>query len=244
MGKARIETPGFMPTRIPGCMLWTEADRGITLDGSDNVSALADQSANGRHFSQVTDAIRPGYSATGLNGLPCIMGALTKYLRNTSFGISAGLTGWTSIVVFQATQINVGYQTICTGGSPAVFQLQLYGTSFYTYVSDGTGRNGYCAFSSTDPTIAVCVFDGTQPTDATRLKLFLNGQQKTLSFSGAIPTQLAAISSAAIGAVTTGTSAFTGKMAVPGLMYSKAVSVQERQIIEQHYSRKYDIALV
>jgi hypothetical protein len=61
------------PMKIPGCALWLEADRGITLDGSNNVSAWADQSGNGRHAARATEAYRPAWVTNQLNGWPAVI---------------------------------------------------------------------------------------------------------------------------------------------------------------------------
>lgn len=55
----------WRPTQLSGCVLWLRADMGITKDGSDRVSAWADQSGNGNHFTQGTGARQPKWLATG-----------------------------------------------------------------------------------------------------------------------------------------------------------------------------------
>ena len=49
----------FTPASISSLKLWLDASRGITKDGSNNVSAWADQSSNGNNATQGTLAIEP-----------------------------------------------------------------------------------------------------------------------------------------------------------------------------------------
>lgn len=57
--------PSFQaPLRTPGLVAWYRSDLGITVTGA-GVSAWADQSGNGNHAVQGTDALRPPYVASG-----------------------------------------------------------------------------------------------------------------------------------------------------------------------------------
>lgn len=59
----------WTPRQLDGCTIWLRADVGVTLI-SGNVSAWADQSGIGYSAAQATSANRPGWNASGLNGLP------------------------------------------------------------------------------------------------------------------------------------------------------------------------------
>ena len=63
------------------------------------------------------------------------------------------------------------------------------GASWHGYTEDGVLSVGQWAF-------AVTVFDGTQSTDADKLKVYVNGVQKSLTFSGTSPSVTASISNA------------------------------------------------
>lgn len=64
----------FSPMNVGQPALWLEADRRITLDGSNNVSAAADQGGNGRHTTQTDAAHRFDYITNAKNGLPVLRG--------------------------------------------------------------------------------------------------------------------------------------------------------------------------
>jgi len=53
-------------------LLWLKADAGVTKDGSNKVSAWADQSTYGYVATQGTATYQPQFNSTGLNGQPTI----------------------------------------------------------------------------------------------------------------------------------------------------------------------------
>src|SRR5271169_4249375 len=70
--------PGFLPTDLPGCMLWLRASAGITI--ATGVSAWADQSGKGQNATQGSGAAQPAYVASGIGGLPSVEGTGSQYL--------------------------------------------------------------------------------------------------------------------------------------------------------------------
>jgi hypothetical protein len=63
--------PPFVPTDVPGLVLWLDADEGITEAGNV-VSEWADQSPEGNDFVQATENRKPLLNSTGLNGFPSL----------------------------------------------------------------------------------------------------------------------------------------------------------------------------
>lgn len=55
-----------------GLKLWLRADAGVTLDGTNHVSAWADQSGLARHGSQSNTSARPLFVSNALNGNPVL----------------------------------------------------------------------------------------------------------------------------------------------------------------------------
>jgi len=65
----------FVPTQVPGCVLWLRSDLGITLDTSGNVEQWTDQTGDlSKTLSQSTPSYRPTYIASNAayNGAPTL----------------------------------------------------------------------------------------------------------------------------------------------------------------------------
>ena len=84
------------PSDIDGLTVWLEADRGVVLDASGNVSEWRDQSGRGNHASQGTAGARPTYATVA--GRPAVQTTATpRYLTipqttDTDHSSSLGLT--------------------------------------------------------------------------------------------------------------------------------------------------------
>lgn len=133
----------FSPLHIPGCALWLEADRGVTLvDGK--VSAWADQSGNGRNASQANAALRPAYLTNNVNGRPIIQ---SSYGAATNFDVGITLSGTeTTIYVILKQNVTGGYQCIATGSGVLLYMADggypdLYYSGNYQYSGSISGWN-------------------------------------------------------------------------------------------------------
>lgn len=62
----------FTPTDVGTPAVWFDACKGVTYNGSNQVSQWDDQSGNARHATQSTSSKKPTYTASGTNGLPHI----------------------------------------------------------------------------------------------------------------------------------------------------------------------------
>ena len=96
----------FSPLRVPDCMLWIEADRGITtVDGL--VSAWVDQSGNSRNLAQDNAANRPSYNTAPINDLPTVtfgeVVSTSCQLTLSAFAVPA--TGFEFILVGRITDV-------------------------------------------------------------------------------------------------------------------------------------------
>ncbi len=88
--------------------------------------------------------------------------------------------------------------------------------SLYVMVGNGSNSYGFTAANAVSPGQwyhVAAVFDGTQTGNAARLKLYLNGIQQTLTFSGTIPATTSSTNSAAFLA---GTEAIGSPAVLPG----------------------------
>lgn len=141
-------TRSFVPLDLAPA-LWLRADLGVTLNAG-NVSAWADQSGNGRSFTQGTGGAQPVYDATaGANGTAYLELGGTRYLDSASaasawsFLHTGALTAWvvaykvgvtadiTAILSTQATAVHKG--TLLTIDNTST----LYRTGQAIYRGDG-----------------------------------------------------------------------------------------------------------
>jgi hypothetical protein len=115
------------PVTIFGASLlqWVRADLGVTVDGSDNVSAWADQSGNGHDYAQATAGSRPAFSATGgPDGKPTITGdGSADWLENTTLDLPAPATTATSVILVCAALTWTNNDTIIC--SPGGFNIAM-----------------------------------------------------------------------------------------------------------------------
>jgi hypothetical protein len=117
--------------------LWLRGDLGVTLNGGD-VSAWADQSGNGQHFTQATGAQQPLYVASGISSMPSV--AFTA--ANSDLLESSGFPSLSAAHVFIVMQANADP----AAGSPDQGGLWMF---------DGTAaNNSHVPF--TDGTIYDC----------------------------------------------------------------------------------------
>ncbi len=73
-----------VPMQIGNMVMWFRSDLGVTLETGDKVSTWADQSGNGYDALQVTDANRPVWIASAINGQPALLfDNSNDFLRNT-----------------------------------------------------------------------------------------------------------------------------------------------------------------
>jgi hypothetical protein len=118
-GRANLRDVGgwgpWRPTRIPGCVLWLRADLGVTLV-SGKVSAWADQSGMGNHFTQATGADQMAYVAPAYNGHPALRhGDASDHMTAAAFFASGG--EMTTFLVFKPSTLGSTYEITGAGGT-------------------------------------------------------------------------------------------------------------------------------
>lgn len=122
--------------------------------------------------------------ATGINGRLKLVNTVAGYwtrARITQMQNLAGLTIWGVGAVAQFEQFLAGgiYRT------GLVHDISGAGTE-YAMLSNGTATYGYVT-SNNNPHYKILVFDGTQATNALKLKLYIDGVQQSLTFVLTIP---------------------------------------------------------
>jgi hypothetical protein len=230
----------FTPLDIPNCALWLEADRGITITGS-GVSAWADQSGNNRTPIQGTDGNRIPYVASAINGLPALnCDASAKYLSVVN-SLGSNIAQMTIINVCTATT-TAGNRMLNDFGTSCM-AVYTSATTFHNFISDTGSNTGYYTPATAGTKIWTQVYDGSQATDALKLKVFSAGTQKTLTFNGTIPANLSnKLTKISIGASGTPDSYWEGYYSVM-IVYLRALSDAERLRLERFYGAKYGIAV-
>lgn len=108
---------GFDPSQLSGLQLWLKADAGVTLDGSGKVQTWADQSGNGRDAAQANSAVRPSYTAGGINGKSSLVFSGTETITGTGSLMTGGVTVFVVAKYNSATGRQALFNLGNTGGS-------------------------------------------------------------------------------------------------------------------------------
>lgn len=219
------------PDKISGLVDWYRSDLGLSLSGS-NVTGWSSQSGSGRSVTQATGGFQPIWNATsGKNSLPGITFDGTDDFLSGTFSPLDGLTEYTMFVVVNhtadgvavnATNDQIGDQTYL--GS----RLVRFGGTL------GAGFGGFTESLSTYHYITY-QYDGTQTGSANRMIAFEDGVQKTLDFTiYAVSPALPTAGTLYVGRFNGGAFNFKGVMQEI-IIYSRKLSVAERQAIENSY---------
>lgn len=234
-----LSTLAFSPTDISGLELWLDASdaSSITL-ASTKVAQIDDKSGNGFNFEQTTDSLRPQYTGTQ-NGLNVITFDGARYMGCSFTGISA-IGGYSAFCVNQYTAPSNGVLFV-TSSINARFQhvddvFYSGGTlgNFGTFTDDS--RKNECNQIS-------LIFDGSLSGNENRLKQYLNGAQKTLTFTGTIPVTSGADSGTSyLGAwaTTSSPTKYTGTFSEI-IIYSSVLSDTDRQAVENYLIAKWGV---
>ena len=100
----------------------------------------------------------------------------SRFTMEAQFKYNATLSRWTTIMAKSTSLKN-----------RIMFHIGPNNNSIYVMVGNGSNSYGYTGANAVSPGTwyhVAAVFDGTQTGDANRLKLYIDGVQKTLSFGG------------------------------------------------------------
>lgn len=223
--------PVFSPTyasevpfpSISGLRVHLRADLGITKDGSDLVSAWADQSGNGLDFTQATGANQPLWLATSGTGQPTVR--------------------------FDGSNDNINTGTISSLAAPhhffIVFKQITWVDNDYIYVNNTTG----VALEQNTTANQVSQYNGTNPlaADVTSYWLhsnYLNGAASSAALNDDTPNVVTALTQActsmSLGGMTNGTSAANVEIA-EFVWYDAQVAGTDLSSILSYFSSRYGI---
>lgn len=236
MGGGRVVTP----KTIAGSkvVLWLRADKGTT--GSPNVSAWADQSGNGRDFSQGTLSKRPDYTASAIGGKPALFfNGSTELVGGPSFDAIAAIGSGEMFGVIQRAldPPTTGFGGAWRLGSP-IGQESFYPNSVDLRVYEGflsttrkatniTKATGYW----TQPHIVQCL---SAPSD---WRMWLDG---TLEYSTATNT-VGSSSSTAIGGDTGAAGVLMHGYISEVIVCAPVLTVAERAKMLKYLKARYQI---
>jgi len=232
----------FSPSDISGLSLWLKADAGVTLSGS-NVTAWADQSGNGKNA--VGADTLPTLQSNAINGLPAIRfnnisPDTSKFVISSSFNLKNSSA---FVVVRQLSFDNEyprylsfpslndldynaddGLAVLFNNGVP---QLQITSNTIDTIIVDATANNVFA--------LASYKIDNNG-----NINLFYNGTSEATNQNSSMESQNG-LSEIYIGQSSNFiTEGLYGDIAEI-VMYSRAVTTQERQQVEAYLNTKYDI---
>jgi hypothetical protein len=234
LGGARKPAALWTPLQLGASLdAWWDPSKtaNITLNGG-NIASYTDSSPHAVIASQATAGNQPGYSATGLNGLPAYIGGASKFL--SAAGLLSSQLPFTVFAVMNASApstTGIILNSISNGG----LELRVETTGVFSVFS--TGITGYG--SSTNASIigtsafALVVYDGTT------LSFRVNGSAagsaaQAISFSP---------SGSLLGSYTDGSLNFLGALGDIVKM-NTAASLLQQQELEGFGAWKYGIQSV
>ncbi|MHB9022786.1 MAG: Ig-like domain-containing protein [Armatimonadota bacterium] len=226
--------------------LWLKADAGVTYDGSNKVSAWADQSGQGHNLAQGTANLQPVYTTGILNGLPVvrfdgvnnstgdrmISSAVTLAQQHTIFAVVRVqniLTGCNG-TPFSYADITNGasdVEMICFYNSPGVNYFRM------RYPDLDTWNHYDMSYTRTSPQLM------TQRRDSSVAKAYLNGTQVSTNKS-TTATFSTTNRGFRLGTHTNSQQCLDGDIAEV-IVYDAALSDSDRQAVEAYLTAKYDI---
>ena len=100
-------------------------------------------------------------------------------------------------------------------------------SSMYFHVNVGGSKNGNCSDPANDAwTNVVMVFNGNGSDNASKLKVYYNSSEQSLSYGGTLPSVTGTYSTSYLGARGDGSNAYKGNMS-PIHIYNRALSANE-----------------
>lgn len=223
-----------VPQTTSNLVLWLRGDAGLTIDGSNKVSAWSDQSGNGHHALPATSTASPTLTMSALNGLPVVQfnsagGTRLSISNSTLLNPSAGVS--VMAVVRRTSGATVARVLSKTNGSTG------YGLDF----SNGTTVRSLINNTSSASTTLAATISGVvaaiySTTDGN--KIYVNGGAPVLAtYSTAIVSNTTSVG---LGGDAVGGSYLDGEIAEL-LVFNKAITDDERKDVEAYLYEKYGV---
>jgi lysophospholipase L1-like esterase len=222
-------------------VIWYDASDATTQTiVSGKVSAIADKQT-GISYSQATSGKRPVVDAASLNSLDThdYVRASQTLLANTGFSGLNSKSGASLVIAIRITDATSNQVPFFPANS--ALGLQQLSSEFIVYL--GAGIFGKFSSTSTAWRVITARFDGTQTGNANRLKVWDNGVQKTLTFTGTVGTSTGSSNGVEFGALAAfATAEFDGSIAeVIALDY--AGTDADLDLLTDYLGTKYGISV-
>lgn len=235
--------------------VWIEGDMISGLSDGDPIGTAPDGSGSGNDFAQSTEAAKPLFKESILNGHPVVrFDGTDDWLDGGDISAFDGQTYLAIYLVLAPKQLETWAAFFGKKGA------DLSHRTFMGMSGAGYGENddiiagvanGANTFGYSDSSVCVVdsfrifsfIFDGAQ-TGNDRLKLYVNGTQKLVAYNGSLPSSTADTGDMHLGRDAPG-GAFPHFDLALFLAYNseESVSTATRQTIEDFYSSKYAISL-
>jgi len=212
----------------------------------DTFTQWYDSSANAHNANPIGGATtRPAWWTNVQCGLSAVK------FDGTSDGLSvnpltsiASITGFTAIVLGKLVNTGTTQQFITSGiGNVSTnnSNLRLSGGTFVVGAANGLAQTSQIA--DLNPHMWTMVFDGTQSTNADKLKFYIDGVQESLTFLSNVGTSTnASIDTLYIGVDRTGTSSFRyyyGGFIYEVLLWNRVLTPSELSVTHNYLNNKW-----
>jgi len=239
----------FYPSSLSSLQLWLKADAGVTSDGSNNVSAWADQSGNGNNIAQGNVTKEPLLVANQLNGNPVIsFDGTNDYLTGGDI-LDLHQDGYSLFVVYN--KAGTGWNTVVAkhsaGGLAGDWGLMSFSTTDYSTHNVFSGNiSTSCTYDQTQFFVSTAIIDrATWPTLGS-VKLYANGnlvsQTTGINFGTPPLPDYDNNTSFYVGAENYGGSSFFLKGSIAEIIkYNRNLSGTEQTQVENYLETKYGL---
>ena len=243
------------PTQIGQCVLWLDADDPSSITHSSNaVSSWVDKSSSAYNAAQSTSSYQPTYNATAVNGKGAIeFDGTDNSLEVNTAGITLGANGGVAFFMvcrqvefdnaagnFYFGNVSSGttqnYMGVGTSGGNSM-DWRLYGDnttgneteSFYT---DTTGYHVH---------VGIWEKDANGVGGAANIHQFFDGYRANYKTSSINTSNFTTTDTAYIGRQHGGSSSYCKFNVCEIILFNKALTIKERQMVEFYLSRKLSL---
>lgn len=229
-------TPSNWPGAFPGLALWLDAKQITGLASGGTLTTWVDVSGAGHHATQATLASRPTYQAAAVNGQPGVRFDGSNDYLNLAGTVISGSQARTVLVVARPTSGgNRGFVDLGNGSTT--------GRGFMLSPEYGVRVNGGNSLWNPAATLGTSALFIVQlnGTTTNTLSGWLDGA--ALNVTSQTSTTVTTTGSGIVGgwaATPVGSTSYSGDIAEI-VVYNRALSVAERQSLEQYLTGKYGL---